>query len=112
MVTDVVLFYTAFITAAHIRFADSSVYRLLKKISEARRAKNRSFGCAQDGLGGGEHSEHVGARRLMVRQAHHERNDIHRRYSLTVHPEHRRRISAACRSFLDQLQAVAIWVAD
>jgi len=29
------------------------VCRLLKKIPEARRAKNRSFGSAQDRLGGG-----------------------------------------------------------
>ena len=42
----------------------NSVYRLLKKISEARRAKDRSFGFAQDGLGGSVHSQYVGARRL------------------------------------------------
>ena len=44
------------------RLLKSSVCRLLKKSSEARRAKNRSFGSAQDRLGGGVLDQYVGAR--------------------------------------------------
>ncbi len=43
-----------------------SVCRLLKKISEARRAKNRSFGFAQDRLSGGVLSQYVAARRFRA----------------------------------------------
>jgi len=62
-----------FTARPHIGFADSSVYRLLKKITEVRRAKTND---------GGVRWLYVDARRLMVRRAHHERNDLHRPYSL------------------------------
>ena len=50
------------------RLIKNSVCRLLKKISEARRAKNRSFGSAQDRLGVLE--RYVVARRFKRNEAY------------------------------------------
>ena len=43
------------------RLSKNIVGRLVKKVSAARRARNRSFGFAQDGLGGGVRMQYVGA---------------------------------------------------
>jgi len=50
--------------------AEKLCLQAAQKDSEATRAKNRSFGFAQDGLGGGVLSQYIGARRLKRNEAY------------------------------------------